>query len=235
MQFERLNAPSLKDMFIRQLQDKILSGEIPVGAELPSERELAQQMQVSRAVVNSGLTELVRRGFLNIQPRRGTFVTDYRKYGNISTLVAIMEYNGGRLGHEEIASILELRRALEYLAVEHAIHRATDDDLETLRDILSEMSSSETAMQASEAAFRFHQELALAGGNQIIPLIYTSFKVPVIGLWERYCRLYGIEQLCRNTEILYKYIAARDLPSAAAWTDSYLTEAISGAQQIYFK
>ena len=55
MEFTRLSAPSLKDLFVQQLQGKILSGELPVGTQLPPERELARQMQVSRAVVNGGL------------------------------------------------------------------------------------------------------------------------------------------------------------------------------------
>ena len=62
MKFERLSAPTLKSLFVSQLQDKILSGEIPIGTALPPERELAAQMQVSRAVVNSGLAELAEEG-----------------------------------------------------------------------------------------------------------------------------------------------------------------------------
>lgn len=63
MKFERLSAPTLKSLFVSQLQDKILSGEIPIGTALPSERELAAQMKVSRAVVNSGLAELAEEAF----------------------------------------------------------------------------------------------------------------------------------------------------------------------------
>ena len=58
MQFEKISAPSLKDLFVRQLRDAILSGELPIGTQLPVERELARQMQVSRAVVNGGLSQL---------------------------------------------------------------------------------------------------------------------------------------------------------------------------------
>ena len=54
MPFEKLNSPSLKQLFVRQLQGMILSGELPMGSQLPPERELARQMQVSRAVVNGG-------------------------------------------------------------------------------------------------------------------------------------------------------------------------------------
>ena len=57
MEFEKLSAPSLKDLFVKQIQGMILSGELAQGTALPPERELARQMQVSRAVVNGGLAE----------------------------------------------------------------------------------------------------------------------------------------------------------------------------------
>ena len=93
MEFEKIYAPSLKDLFIQQLQDMILSGELPMGSRLPSERELCQQMGVSRAVVNGGITELARQGFLEVLPRQGTYVADYRRNGNMNTLIMmIMNY-----------------------------------------------------------------------------------------------------------------------------------------------
>lgn len=102
MEFSKLSAPSLKDLFVQQLQGMILSGELPMGAQLPPERELARQMQVSRAVVNGGLAELAKQGFLEVRPRQGTCVADYRRKGNLGTLIAIMEYQGGVLGKDEI-------------------------------------------------------------------------------------------------------------------------------------
>ena len=98
MEFEHLYAPSLKELFVQKLQGMILSGELPMGQKLPSERELCQQMGVSRAVVNGGISELARQGFLDVLPRQGTFVADYRRNGNMETLMAIMDYNGGMLG-----------------------------------------------------------------------------------------------------------------------------------------
>ena len=110
LEFSKLSAPSLKELFIQQLQGMILTGRLSVGAKLPPERELARQMQVSRAVVNGGVTELAQQGFLEVRPRQGTFVADYRRKGNLRTLIAIMEYAGGVLGNDEVRSILEVRR-----------------------------------------------------------------------------------------------------------------------------
>ena len=125
MQFTRLSAPTLKELFVKELENMILSGRLPVGTQLPPERELAQTMQVSRAVVNAGMVELARKGFLVMKPRIGTFVADYRRDGTLETFQAIVSYNGGMLRHEEVRSVLELRIALDTLAVQLCRDRIT--------------------------------------------------------------------------------------------------------------
>ena len=228
MEFAKLSSPSLKDLFVQQLQGMILSGALPVGTQLPPERALAEQMQVSRTVVNSGLAELSDQGFLEVRPRQGTCVADYRRRGNLSTLIAIMQYKGGVLGKDEIRSILEVRRAAE-----RAILYASDQGLERLGEALERMAASSHPLEAAEAAFAFQHELALVGGNSIVPLIYYSFKPPVIALWVRFCSLYGIPALVHNTQTLYALLRNRDREGAARWIDEYLEQAISGSQQIY--
>ena len=160
MEFAKLSAPSLKDLVVQQLQGMILSDELPMGTQLPPERELAQQMQVSRAVVNGGLAELAQQGFLEVRPRQGTFVADYRRKGNLSTLIAIMEYQGGVLGKDEIRSILEVRRALEHLAAQRAIRYASDEALARLGDIVARIAAAQNNAQAAHLLFvqgaRYH-------------------------------------------------------------------------------
>ena len=233
MEFTKLSSPSLKDLFVQQLQGMILSGELPVGAQLPPERVLAEQMQVSRTVVNSGLSELSEQGFLEVRPRQGTCVADYRRRGNLSTLIAIMQYKGGVLGHDEIRSILEVRRALEHLAAERAILYASDEALERLGEHLAQLAGADSAPQAAEAAFAFQHELALVSGNSIVPLVYHSFKPAVIALWVRFCNLYGVSALVSSTQTLYSFLRARDAQGASRWIDEYLERAISGSHQIY--
>ena len=233
MEFAKLSSPSLKDLFVQQLQGMILSGQLPVGAQLPPERVLAEQMQVSRTVVNSGLSELSEQGFLEIRPRQGTCVADYRRRGNLGTLIAIMQYKGGVLGRDEIRSILEVRRALEHLATERAILYASDEALERLGKALAQLAAATNASEAAEAAFSFQHELALVSGNSIVPLIYSSFKPPVIALWIRFCSLYGISALVHNTQTLYTLVQNRDAEGASRWIETYLEQAIRGSQQIY--
>ena len=233
MEFEQLYAPSLKELFVQKLQGLILSGELTMGQKLPSERELCQQMGVSRAVVNGGIAELARQGFLEVRPRQGAFVADYRRNGNMETLMAIMDYNGGMLGREEIRSILEVRWGLEQMTLSRVIDNASDAELEKLGRFVDALRELPSPAQASEIAFQFHHEMTLIGGNHILPLIYTSFKVPCTALWVRFCRKYGVAALHSNVEELYRHLLNRDSEGARHWSNQYLAEAIQGNQQIY--
>ena len=202
IEFSKLNSPTLKDLFIKELETMILSGKLQIGEKLPSERELAKSMQVSRAVVNSGIAELSRKGFLNIKPRIGAFVADYRRNGTMETLISIMKYNGGRLRDAEIRSILELRIALDTLAVELCIPIIKEDEIKILKGYVNKMKETDSVETASNLAFQFQHELAFLSGNTLLPLIFHSFKVPILSLWERFCILYGIDSLINNTSIL---------------------------------
>ncbi|MBE6054701.1 MAG: FadR family transcriptional regulator [Clostridium sartagoforme] len=234
MEFTKLNSPTLKDLFIKELETMILSGKLPIGEKLPSERELSKSMQVSRAVVNSGISELSRKGFLTIKPRVGTFVADYRRNGTMETLIAIMKYNGGRLRKAEIRSILELRIALDTLAVQLSIPIIKDEDVEILKGYVREMSETDSVERASNLAFSFQHELALLSGNTLIPLIFHSFKIPILSLWERFCILHGIDSLVDNTSVLCDYIEKRDTEKAIESLTRNINDTIYGSRQIYY-
>ena len=105
MGFDKLSSPGLKDMFVQRIQGMILSGELLMGSKLPPERTLAGQMRISRTVINSGLAELAEQGFLEVRPRLGTYVADFRRGGDLSALTAITRYREGALDREDIRSI----------------------------------------------------------------------------------------------------------------------------------
>ena len=234
MEFAKLSAPSLKELFTRELETMILSGRLLIGEKLPPERELAESMQVSRAVVNAGITELARKGFLTIKPRVGTFVADYRRNGTMETLISIMNYNGGVLRKGEIRSILEIRIAFDSLAVRLCIPKITQEEIDIFKGYLAQMKQATTPEEISELAYTFQHELAFLSGNTLIPLIYSSFKIPIISLWERYGRLHGIEALYNNTAALCKCLEQRDAEKAVEALTNALNETISGSRQIYF-
>ena len=234
MEFEKLISPSLKELFISNIEAKILSGELPVGQQLPPERQLAQSMGVSRAVVNSGIVELENRGFLDVRPRVGTFVADYRRAGTMETLKSIMTYNRGRLRNEEIRSILEVRDALDKLAVADIIPHVTELDNMLLLVKVEAIRQARDNRQAAEAAFAFQHELAMLSGNTLLPLIFRSFYSSVLVLWERFCALHGIDTLYQTSCRLCGHIRDKDIPGAIAWIDYCTRETVSGSRRIYY-
>ena len=233
MDLEKLASPGLKEMFVQRLQGMILSGELLVGSKLPPERTLAEQMHISRTVVNSGLAELAEQGFLEVRPRQGTYVADFRRQGNLDTLAAVTQYREGALDREDVRSVLEVCQSLEQLAADKAIRYASDEALERLAVPLARIAAAASAGEAAQAAFTFRHELALAGGNTILPLLFNSFKAPLIALWTRYCGRYGNLALVRSTETLYTFTKNRDADGAVCWINAYLKRVISGSQQIY--
>lgn len=234
MRFTKLSAPSMKELFVQELEGMILSGKLAVGDKLPSEREIAESMQVSRGVVNNGIVELSRKGFLTIKPRVGTYIADYRRSGTLETLISILKYNGGVLRSSEIRSILEIRLALSNLSLKLAIPQIKQNNIDSLRGLVDGIAKSSTDKEACEKAFEFHHELAVLSGNMLIPLIYYSFKEAVLTLWERFCILHGKEKLYTNTDMLCKFIEERDIEAAVSWCEKTLDDTINGKNQIYY-
>lgn len=237
MEFVKLNAPTLKELFVKELEAMILSGKLQVGEKLPPERVLAEQMQVSRAVINGGIAELSRKGFLMVKPRSGVYVVDYRRYGTVETLLSIMNYNGGHLRRDEIRSILEIKMIVDSLAAELSVTRHTAEDMEALEKRLSEMKASEDKEddieKAANAAFEFYHEIAMISGNTLLPLIYRSFRVPVLHLWIRFIQNYGSEVVCSSASRIQEAIRARDRDSAVKAVEQAISESIAGSKEIY--
>ncbi|MFR6426471.1 MAG: winged helix-turn-helix domain-containing protein [Oscillospiraceae bacterium] len=104
MEFRQIQAPTLRELFVDQVIGMIFSGELKVGDRLPSERELSEQMHISRSMVHTGLEDLERMGFVRMEPRRGNYIEDYARHGNFETLMALAKYGGEiRPRHRELA------------------------------------------------------------------------------------------------------------------------------------
>ncbi len=234
MDFTKLKAPTLKELFVREFETMILSGTLKIGEKLPPERILAEQMQVSRAVVNSGIAELSRKGFLKVKPRSGVFVIDYRRYGTVETLLSIMNYNSGQLHRDEIRSILEIKMIVDKLAVELSVDRHTKENIISLERYLDKMLQlNDHHVKAAEAAFSFYHELAMTSQNTLLPLIYRSFRVPVTHLWIRFIQKYGNEAVCHSAGKILMAVKDRDKAEAVSCVEKAISATISGSKEIY--
>lgn len=227
MGFSKINTMSLTDLFVQQVENMILSGELNVGEQLPSARELCVKMGVSRPVISAGIVELEKMGFVEIHPRKGVFVGDYRRKGTLETLVAIMRYNGGAMRRSEVQSLLETRSALECLCVRLVIERASDADLASLSPFLESIRNASDGDEAAEQVFRFHHEMAVLSGNTLLPLMYYSFRPESVHLWSIFCKFRGVGAIYEIKRKLYEALLLRDVPNAQSQTDDIMERAIT--------
>lgn len=231
--FQKITAPTLKSLFVQELEGLILSGELAVGQKLPPERELAQKMQISRSVVNDGIAEMARRGFLEISPRQGTVVADFHRNGTLDILVSIMSYNGGQLPREEIRSILEIRGVLMAFALESAIPQMTQEHIDQLRAQSEAFSRARGAEEAAQLIYEFDHMLSAFSNNTLLPLFFCSFKTPIKELWRRYVTRNGVAILKQRNDELLERIAKKDIPAAKRVIADSIAETISGRTEIY--
>ena len=227
MGFTKIETLSLTDLFVQQIQNMILSGELEVGERLPPARELSLRMGVSRPVISAGLVELEKLGFVEIRPRQGVYVSDYRRRGTVETLVAIMRYNGGALRRGEVKALLEVREALELLCLRLVLDTCGDEELETLSPLLEAVHEARNHEDAAEKVFLFHHELAVLSSNVLLPLLYYSFKPQSEYLWGLYCKRAGIEALYRIKLALYSALLNRDYPETERLTREVLERAMN--------
>ena len=214
MGFTKITNVSLTERFVQQVENMILSGELAVGEKLPSARDLCIKMGISRPVVSAGLIELEKLGFVEILPRKGAFVCDYRRKGTVETLLAIMRYNGGAMRRNEVVSLLQVRQSLEILCMEQVILHASDRELEAFSPFLDRIARADDPVKTAEAVFAFHHELAVLSGNMLLPLLYHSFRTESLYLWTICGKHFGCRQLYETKLSLYQALLNRDTVAA---------------------
>ena len=218
MGFTKITNISLTDLFVQQVENMILSGELAVGEKLPSARDLCDKMGVSRPVISAGLIQLEKLGFVEIRPRQGAFVSDYRRKGTVETLVAIMRYNGGAMRDYEVTSLLQVRNSLETLCMELVIQNATDEELTSVALLLQAIEEARLPEDAANAVYAFHHELAALSGNMLLPLLYHSFKPESLYLWTISFKKEGKKKMCDAKTRLYQALLNRDASEAVRLT-----------------
>ncbi|MDD5658475.1 MAG: FadR/GntR family transcriptional regulator [Actinomycetota bacterium] len=174
-----LKVDSLKDRFVKKIEDLIISGEFSIGEKLPPERKIAAKMGISRTIVHSGIIELAAKGLVTIQPRRGTVINDFRIEGTLAILNSLVNYNEGEINTELLNSIISTRYMLELENARLAALNRAESDLESLREIINK----ETVANLNDTEnivnldFNFHHLISIATGNIIYPLFIKSFEL----------------------------------------------------------
>lgn len=149
---------------VDQLRRLIREGRLVPGQRLPSERELSERFQVSRASLREAIRALEIEGLVVIRPGAGTFVSE-------EGFDAAMDVLAQRLlaEREALADIMELRLILEPQTARLAAERATSEDRAGMVQILEEqqqqINRGESGVVADTA---FHSAVAAASHNHAL-------------------------------------------------------------------
>lgn len=159
-------AASMSAEVAAYLEREIASRGLTPGDKLPTERELAEQLSVSRATVRTALQELESKHLVERTRGRGTIVAE--PPAPVSELYARLA--GAGQAQQDVA---ELRGSLEPLVAELAASRSSAADLIQLQDALAAASEHLSPEEALRLDVQFHTLLAQAGRNQLMATVLT--------------------------------------------------------------
>ena len=217
MKFQAIVAPTISELFEKQIQSMILSGQVSPGDKLPTEAELAEALNISKSAVHAGVKNLERMGFLRVMPRHGIYVADYTQSGNVDTLIALLKFHGGRLDKNTMVSLLEAREALEGLAMRKFIARCSEEDIRELELIIArfrEAGRRQPRPDTGELACAFHCYVCAKSGNNVVPMIVNGFHDVNIALWTMWVKQVRPQEAAETLEEFLYYIKVKDANSA---------------------
>lgn len=164
MELKPVKTKRIYEEIAEQIRSLVTDGQLQPGDRLPSERELAERLQVSRASVREALSALEMMGLLEILSGEGTFIKEV----NIDSVVAPLAWMLS-LEKDTVLELLEVRKILETQAVVLAAGRAEMDELAEMREALEEMKSDlESGRLGDVADHHFHYAIANGTKNKIL-------------------------------------------------------------------
>lgn len=155
----------LKEKVYESLKNAIVRMDIYATEKAPKldERQLAQQLGVSRTPVREALTRLEQEGLVTTIPRRGAFVV--------------------RKTREQIVEIIHVWAALEGMAAKLAAERASDDEIKCLHEEFVTVSSSDVATanidEYSEQNIQFHRRIVQLGKSDLLQDLMEGLFIQV--------------------------------------------------------
>lgn len=148
----------LREVVFQSLREAILTGKLQPGERL-MEIQLAQRLGVSRTPVREAIRKLEIEGLAVMIPRRGAEVA--------------------RITEKQLRDVLEVRRALEELAVQLACRRITRDGIEQLRQAhleVKDMAAKQNLPELVQADVHFHEIIYLAADNERLLQLLNNLR-----------------------------------------------------------
>jgi DNA-binding FadR family transcriptional regulator len=151
--FKPVRAPTTFEETVERLGTAIRTGLLTPGSKLPAERQLAEELGISRSTLRQALTTLIQSGHLTSTRGRtgGTFVAERPPLSEAED----------PLGRDRRA-VLDHRVAVEVGAAILAVERAEDADFDALDELVERMGAADDFERYRRADIRFHIGLAEA-------------------------------------------------------------------------
>jgi DNA-binding FadR family transcriptional regulator len=159
-----LQPQRLSDGVVSELVTAIRAGRLRQGEKLPSERQLSEQLGVSRVSVREGLRMLELLEVIEVRQGRGAFVvsSDVRPSGRL-----LRHWLSAHRG--EVLELLEVREALEATAAALAADRSARIDVPGALD--------EADLEALvDQDLKFHNSIASASGNPVLASLISELN-----------------------------------------------------------
>ena len=160
------NTERISDKVVKRLEVQILEGSLKPGDQLPSERDMALELGVSRPSVREAIQSLVTKGMLHTRHGGRTIVTDKLAASFADSWQDML------IKHPNIqVDILDFRDMLEGQAAYFASNRATEVDLHNLEQAYNNLIKAYAVCELKEmveADVAFHQTIAEASHNVLI-------------------------------------------------------------------
>jgi GntR family transcriptional repressor for pyruvate dehydrogenase complex len=166
MPFQKIEAAKLSSQVIYQIEQLILRGILRPGERLPSERDLATKLGVSRPSLRDALGQLEQENLLTTRAGAGVFVAEFLGSAFSQPLIRLFARHD-----EALFDYLTFRRDLEGLAAARAALRASDTDLETIATIFAKMeraSQLEDPENEAKLDAEFHLSIIEASHNVVM-------------------------------------------------------------------
>lgn len=157
----------------------LLSGDVAPGQKIPSERQLAEALQIGRSAVREAIKSLSLLGLLAVRQGDGTYLTDSPS----DLLPSVIEW-GLLLGERTVSDLVEARTEIEIAVAGLAAERADDEQLERLAAALEAMRASGDIDAYIDADINLHLEVARASGNGVFANLLSSLQ-SLLEVWAR--------------------------------------------------
>jgi GntR family transcriptional repressor for pyruvate dehydrogenase complex len=170
--FKPVRPPTTFEETVERLGTAIRLGLLSPGSRLPPERDLAEELRISRSTLRQALTTLVQSGHLvSVRGRSGgTFVAEQPPLAE-----GAIEGGGETLGAAAWA-VLDYRVAIEVGAVVLAAERAGDEQLDRLDELVGRMGGAADFDDYRRADIRFHIGVAEAAASPRLVTAMTDVQ-----------------------------------------------------------